>query len=90
MKPWFARFRRYPGSVLGHIAWGAMSGIVGSRDPVSGAALLSGGYAYQFGSAWRKSQLTRIDSVGLDCLSITPPAMPWATPPGARLRALAW
>ena len=66
MKPWFARFRRYPGSVLGHIAWGAVAGLVASRDPVSGAVLLSGGYAYQFGSAWRKSEQGRIDTVGLD------------------------
>ena len=66
MKDWFKRFRRYPGSVLGHIAWGAAAGFVGSRDPVSGAVLLSGGYAYQFGSAWRKSELSRIDTVGLD------------------------
>ena len=66
MKPWFARIRHYPGSVLGHIAWGAAAGLVGSRDPVSGAVLLSGGYAYQFGSAWRKSETGRIDTVGLD------------------------
>ena len=66
MRDWFSRFRRYPGSVCGHIAWGALAGYVGATDPVSGTALLSGGYAYQFGSAWRKSESGRIDSVGLD------------------------
>ena len=67
MADWFRRFRHYPGSIIGHIAWGAVAGAVGADDPVNGIALLSGGYVYQFGSAWRKNVNTsRIDTVGLD------------------------
>ena len=66
MIDWLRRFRHYPGSILGHIAWGAVAGAVGYDSPVNGVALLSGGYAYQFGSAWRKVNTSRIDTVGLD------------------------
>ena len=80
MRDWFRRFQHYPGSILGHITWGIGSGIVSTVDPINGAALLSGGYAYQFGSAWRKTRNrqrmidaglippanTGIDTVGLD------------------------
>ena len=89
MRAYFARFRKYPGSCLGHIAWGAMAGYIGSRDPVSGAALLSGGYAYQYGSAWRKSQLARIDTVGLDCFDY-PVGYAVGYGAGSALRALGW
>ncbi len=30
-------------------------------------ALLTGGWAYQFGSGWRKQQQGKIDTVGMDC-----------------------
>ena len=63
MKPWFSRFRHYPLSVLGHIAWGVGAGWVGGVD---GAVLFSGGLAYQFGSGWRKYSRGDIDTVGMD------------------------
>ena len=63
MKAWFSRWKRYPGSCFGHIAWGALAGYVGGAD---GLALFMGGLAYQFGSGWRKQQAGEIDSVGLD------------------------
>ena len=66
MLSWLTRFRRHAASVLCHLAWGAYAGAVGASDPVNGAALLSGGYAYQFGSAWRKAETSRVDTVGLD------------------------
>ena len=67
MTDWFRRFKHYPCSIIGHIAWGTLAGAVGADDPVNGVALLSGGYCYQFGSAWRKNVNTsRIDTVGLD------------------------
>ena len=80
MGPWFVRFRHYPGSVIGHILWGALAGAVGYEQPVNGMCILSGGYAYQFGSAWRKMRARQraieagktpdensgLDTVGLD------------------------
>ena len=64
MIPWLKRFRGYPLQCLGHIAWGILAGYVGGVD---GLALLLGGWAYQFGSGWRKLEEGHIDTVGLDC-----------------------
>ena len=67
MKAWLARWKRYPGSCLGHHAWAFPWGVVGAWDPATGLTMgLGAGWAYQFGSAWRKSEQGRIDTVGLD------------------------
>ena len=63
MKAWLARFKIYPGSCIAHIAWGTGAGCIGD---VNGALLVFGGWAYQFGSGWKKQQRGEIDSVGLD------------------------
>ena len=63
MKPWLQRWKKHPACCAGHIAWGLGSGLVGGVD---GFALLCGGWAYQFGSGWRKSETGGIDTVGLD------------------------
>ena len=66
MTSYFKRFRHHPLGCLSHILWGILAGILGGID---GTAFLAGGWAYQFGSGWRKSQVEgQVDTVGLDCV----------------------
>ena len=63
MKPWLRRWMTHPADCAGHVFWGFNCGLIGGVD---GFALLAGGWAYQFGSGWRKSSTTGIDTVGMD------------------------
>ena len=63
MNPGYRDGRNIPACCAGHVAWGLGSGLVSGVD---GFALLCGGWAYQFGSGWRKSETGGIDTVGLD------------------------
>ena len=64
---WFSRWKKYPLSVIGHIAQGAASAILASTDHEFAALIWASGFtAYQFGSFARKSQSGRGDTVGLD------------------------
>ena len=65
---WFNRWRRYPGSIIGHITQGAICGLVAAYGHHWPAAVWSTAYmAYQFGSGARKwAEVGHPDTMGLD------------------------
>ena len=65
---WFARWKAYPLSVLGHIAQGAVAGIAAAAGLTPMWVVMLVGYlAYQFGSGARKAVNTHAtDTIGLD------------------------
>ena len=65
---WFSRWRRYPGSIIGHIGQGLICGAAAATPYWPPAAVWAAAYlAYQFGSGARKwAAVGHPDTMGLD------------------------
>lgn len=67
---WFSRWRKYPGSIIGHMAQGAACGVAAAYGHHWPAGVwLTASLAYQFGSGARKwSAVGHPDTMGLDTI----------------------
>ena len=66
MGAYFRRFKTDALNILGHYIFGLLAAFLGGND---GIAFLMGGWAYQFGSGYRKAVNTgETDTIGLDCV----------------------
>ena len=64
MYAYFRRFKTDALNICGHYLWGLIAAFLGGND---GAVFLAGGWAYQFGSGYRKAINTgQTDTIGLD------------------------